>query len=58
MPETIELFQELALRYGIKIILALAIFILGRWLTKKNLSTCAACAGKKQYRPRYSALCW
>lgn len=35
MPETIELFQELALRYGIKIILALAIFILGRWLTKK-----------------------
>ena len=35
MGETIEVIQELALLYGVKVITALAIFIVGRWAAKK-----------------------
>mgnify|MGYP003967821259 CR=1 FL=1 len=35
MGETIEVIQELALLYGVKVISALAIFIVGRWAAKK-----------------------
>ena len=35
MGETIAVIQDLALLYGAKVITALAIFIIGRWLAKK-----------------------
>lgn len=37
MVETIAVIQDLALLYGVKVITALAIFIIGRWVAKKNL---------------------
>jgi hypothetical protein len=37
MGETIAVIQDLALLYGAKVITALAIFIIGRWLAKKYL---------------------
>ena len=35
MGETIELIQELALLYGVKVLTALAIFIVGKWVANK-----------------------
>lgn len=35
MGENLELIQELALLYGVKILMALVIFVIGKWLVKK-----------------------
>ncbi|MDA9598982.1 GlsB/YeaQ/YmgE family stress response membrane protein [bacterium] len=51
MGETIEVIQELALLYGVKVITALAIFIVGRWAAKKNLYDSTKIVAKNNVDP-------
>ena len=51
MGETIAVIQDLALLYGAKVITALAIFIIGRWLAKKISAVVQKLLAKKAVDP-------
>ena len=51
MEENLELIQELAVLYGVKILLALLIFMVGKWMVKKLSSVIKTLMEKKEVDP-------
>jgi small conductance mechanosensitive channel len=49
MEENVELIQELVVLYGVKIIAALAIFIIGKWVAKRLAGLVQKVLQKKQH---------
>ena len=51
MGESIEMLQELAMLYGVQLILALAIFIVGKWVVKRIASIVQRILAKNNVDP-------
>ena len=51
MEENLELIQELALLYGVKILMALVIFVVGKWIVKKLSGLIEGLMVKKEVDP-------
>ena len=51
MGESIEMLQELAMLYGVQLILALAIFIVGKWVVKRIASVVQRILAKNNVDP-------
>lgn len=51
MEENLELIQELAVLYGVKILMALLIFMVGKWIVKKLSSMVQTLMEKKEVDP-------
>ena len=56
MGETIAVIKDLALLYGVKVITALAIFIIGRWLAEKISAVVQKLLAKMRLIQQFSIL--